>query len=162
MIPGGLWVRFAAPKISSEFVTRHVGFCCSFYTTCLPCCHYLSLSAITLAGTEGPTVIGPSPCQNPRPTSPRTKKISSRCRSTRAQFLPWRAPRVQLIARSEGASSLSVDGLSHVARFPSVRDVRGLLAMEAVEVDAVPEARDTSHAACTERVAQRGEASVID
>ena len=77
-------------------------------------------------------------------------------------FLPWRAPRVQLVARSEGASSLSVDGLSHVARSPSVRDVRGLLAMEAVEVDAVPEARDTYHAACTERVAPRGEASAID
>ena len=54
--PAGLWVRFAAPTISSEFVTRHVGFCCSFYTTCVPCCHSLSLSAITLAGTEGPTV----------------------------------------------------------------------------------------------------------
>ena len=34
--------------------------------------------------------------------------------------------------------------------------------MEAVEVDAVPEARDTSHAACTERVAPRGEAGAID
>ena len=34
--------------------------------------------------------------------------------------------------------------------------------MEAVEVDAVPEARDTYHAACTERVAPRGEASAID
>ena len=34
--------------------------------------------------------------------------------------------------------------------------------MEAVEVDAVPEARDTYHAACTERVAPRGEASAVD
>ena len=34
--------------------------------------------------------------------------------------------------------------------------------MEAVEVDAVPEARDTSHAACTERVAPRGDAGAID
>ena len=34
--------------------------------------------------------------------------------------------------------------------------------MEAVEVDAVPEARDTSHAACTGRVAPRGDAGAID
>ena len=36
------------------------------------------------------------------------------------------------------------------------------LTMEAVEVDAVPEAWDTSHAACTERVAPRGGASDVD
>lgn len=49
------------------------------------------------------------------------------------EFLPLRAPHVQLVARSEGASSPSVDVLLHVARFPGVRDVRGLLAVEALD-----------------------------
>ena len=57
---------------------------------------------------------------------------------------------------------MSVDVLSRVARFPPLRDVRGVLAMDAVEMDAVPEARNTSHAAYTVRVAPRGEASAID
>ncbi len=64
--PGCLWcASLHRENLSLGKVSRHVGFCCSFYTTCLPCCHSLSLSAITLSGTEGPTVIGPSPCQNP-------------------------------------------------------------------------------------------------
>jgi len=58
-------LRCTVKIMSLGKVSRHVGFGCSFYTTCLPCCHSLSLSAITLSGTEGPTVIGPSPCQNP-------------------------------------------------------------------------------------------------
>ena len=71
-------------------------------------------------------------------------------------------PRVQLVARLEGASSLSVDALSHVASFPSVRDVRGQL--ETDEVDekvAVLESRDAPRAACTERLAPCGEASAM-
>ena len=74
-------------------------------------------------------------------------------------FLPLRAPRVQLVARSEGASSLSVDALSHVARFPSVRDVRGQLETDEVnEKVAVLGARDAPRAACTDRLAPCGEA----
>ena len=73
----------------------------------------------------------------------------------RARISACVSKRVLLPARSECVSSPSIDSLLHVARFPCVPDVRELLAMETVELEVVPQARDTSHAAYTERVAPR-------